>query len=111
MPDLFPETAGPWHRTSVGELQPAEAPDPVPRASIERIRAATYEGPGKLEVRIYQMSTPAVALDLVQRWQPSADSVFLYADRFFVVVRWQAAERGPLHEFVSLLEKRLNAKQ
>ena len=111
MPDLFPESAGPWRRTSVRELNPAEAPDAVPRASIQQIRAATYEGPGKLDTRVYQMSTSAVALDLVQRWQPAPDTVFFYADRFFVVVSWQSAERNPLHEFVGMLEKRLNAKQ
>jgi hypothetical protein len=111
MPDLFPETAGLWRRTSIRELQPTQAPDPVPRASIERIRAATYEGPGKLEARIYQMSTSAVALDLVQRWQTAPDTVFFYADRFFVIVRWEAAERKELQEFVGVLEKRLNAKQ
>jgi hypothetical protein len=111
MPDLFPQNAGLWRRTSVRELKPAEAPDPVPQASIEQIRAATYEGPGKLDARVYQMSSSAVALDLVQRWQSAPDTVFFYADRSFVVVSWQSAERNPLHEFVGVLEKRLNAKQ
>lgn len=111
MPDLFPENAGLWHRTSMRELTPAEAPDPVPPASIRRIRAASYEGAGKLDARVYQLSTSAVALDLVQRWQAAPDTVFFYADRFFVVVRWESAERKELQEFVSALEKRLNAKQ
>ena len=108
MPDLFPETAGAWHRTAVREMKPAEAPDPVPQAGIERIRAASYEGPGKLEARVYQMSTPAVALDVVQRWQAAPDTVLIYAGRFFVVVSWKEAERGALREFVSALEKKLN---
>jgi hypothetical protein len=111
MPDLFPEHAGLWRRTSMRELKAAEAPDPVPQASIERIRVATYEGAGKLEARVYQMSTSAVALDLVQRWQSAPDTIFFFADRFFVVVRWESAERKELREFVSVLEKRLNAKQ
>src|SRR5947207_11730918 len=79
MPDLFPEAVGVWRRTALRELTPAEAPDAVPKASIEAIRAAAYEGPGKLEVRVYRMSTAAVALDVVQRWQAPADAVFFYA--------------------------------
>ncbi|HEY1497692.1 MAG TPA: hypothetical protein VGF49_24215, partial [Candidatus Solibacter sp.] len=100
MPDMFPETVGAWHRTSLRELKPAEAPDPVPQAGIEKIRAATYEGPGKLDVRVYQMSTAAVALDVVQSWRPAPDTIFFYADRFFVVVHWQSAERKALQDFV-----------
>ncbi len=111
MPDLFPENAGLWRRASMRELKPAEAPDPVPQASIERIRAASYDGAGKVEARVYQMSTSAVALDLVQRWQTAPNMLYFYADRFFVVVRWDSAERKELHELVSVLEKRLNAKQ
>jgi hypothetical protein len=111
MPDLFPENAGLWHRTALRELKAADAPDPVPPASIERIRAASYEGAGRLDARVYQMSTTAVALDLVQRWQAAPDTVFFYADRFFVVVRWESADRKELQAFVGVLEKRLNAKQ
>jgi hypothetical protein len=47
----------------------------------------------------------------VQRWQTRPDTVFFYADRFFVIVRWESAERKELQEFVGVLEKRLNAKQ
>ena len=107
MPDMFPENIGAWHRTSLREFQLAEAPDPVPQAGIEQIRAASYEGPGKLDVRVYRMSTPAVALDVVQRWRPAPDTIFFYADRFFVVVHWQSAERKSLQDFVASLEKRL----
>ena len=101
---------GAWGRTSLRDIAPAEAPDPVPRAGIERIRAASYSGPGKLEARVYQMSAPAMALDVVQRWQPAPDTVFFYADRFFVVVSWEVAERQALQVFVAALEKKLNAK-
>jgi hypothetical protein len=110
MPDVFPETSGAWHRTSVRELKPDEAPDPVPKGSIERIRQATYEGPGKLSACVYQMSSSAVALDVVQRWQSAPDTLFFYTDRFFVVVRWDTAERKLLHDFVSAMEKALSAK-
>jgi len=101
MPHIFADAVGAWHRTSTSEEPPA--------GGAERIRAATYEGPGRLDARIYQLSTPAAALDRVQRWKPSPDTVFFYSGRFFVVIRWQAADRKALQEFVTALEKKLPA--
>jgi hypothetical protein len=111
MPDIFTEVAGAWHRTSVGELPPSAAPDPVPPAGIERIRAASYEGPGKLFARVYQLTSPAVALDVVQRWRPAPDTVFFYNGRFFVLIQWQTANRKALQEFVATLEKKFPVRQ
>ena len=111
MPDLFAQVAGAWHRTSVRELPPSLAPDSVPPAAIERIRAASYEGPGKLDARVYQLTSPAAALDVVQRWRPAADTVFFYNGRFFVLIQWQTADRKALQEFVGTLEKKFPAMQ
>lgn len=111
MPDIFAEVVGAWHRTSVSELAPAAAPGPVPPADIERIRAASYEGPGKLDARLYQLTSPAVALDVVQRWRPAPDTVFFYQDRFFVLVQWQTADRKALREFVAALQKKFPARR
>ena len=109
MPD-FVETAGAWHRTSTVELASAAPPDAVPPTAIERIRTASYEGPGKLAARVYQLTSPAVALDVAQRWRPVPGTVFFYKDRFFVVVQWQTADRKALQEFVGALEKRFPGK-
>jgi hypothetical protein len=111
MPDVLTEVAGAWHRTSVSELPPSLARDAVPPAAIVRIRAASYEGPGKLDARVYQLTSPAVALDVAQRWKPAAGTVFFYQDRFFVLVQWQTADRKALHEFVATLEKKFTAGQ
>ena len=111
MPDIFTEVVGAWHRTSAGELPPALEPDSVPRAAVERIRAASYEGPGKLDARLYQLTSPAVALDVVQRWKPVPGTVFFYSGRFFVLIRWQTADRKALREFVAALEKKFPARQ
>jgi hypothetical protein len=78
---------------------------------VERIRAASYEGPGKLEARVYQLTSSAAALDVVQRWRPAPDTVFFYNDRFFVLIQWQTADRKALHEFVGALEKKFPVKQ
>jgi hypothetical protein len=110
-PDPFNEVVGAWHRTALTDLPPSSPPDPVPPAAIQRIRAATYEGPGKLDARVYQLTSPAVALDLAQRWTPAPDTVFFYADRFFVLIRWQTADRKSLHAFVGALEKNFRTGQ
>jgi len=109
-PDLFArEAAGGWKLTALRDLSPSETPDPVPRDAIDRIVAASYEGPGKLEARVYALGAPAVAFDLAQRWRPSADTVFFNRGPFFVVIKWQSADRQLLKDFVADLEKRLAA--
>lgn len=106
--ELFPRDAdGGWTRTSFQELPVSDAPDPVPRTSVERFALATYKGPGKLEARVYQLSSPAVGVELAQRWRPSADTVFFYRSRYFVVVKWESADRKALEKFVQELERRL----
>lgn len=108
LPDLFPPVvAGAWRRTGLRTVASSDAPDPVPRTAIERLEIATYEGPGKLEARAYQLDSPAVALDLAQRWRPSADTVFFFRDQYFIVIRWDQAGRKQLEAFVRELQNRL----
>jgi hypothetical protein len=110
-PNLFTETvAGVWHRTGLRTISAWDAPDPVPRTAIDDLVSATYDGPGRLEARLYQLSSPAVALELVQRWHPSADTVFFYARNYFVVVKWQDADRKALQQFVRTIEDRLGPR-
>jgi hypothetical protein len=107
--DVFPETvATVWRRSSVQELSLSEAPDPVPRTSVKRLETAVYDGPGKLEARAYELTSSAVGLDLVQRWRPSADTIFVNPGRFLLVVKWEKADRQALREFVSEMQKRLS---
>jgi hypothetical protein len=109
-PDLFPKTAGGvWRRCGMRTLPVSESPDPVPRNEVEHLREAEYEGPGKLQARVYQLSSNTVGSLLAQRWRPSADTVFFDVGRYFVVVKWQAADRKALQEFLRALEAKLAA--
>ena len=102
---VLPESmAGGWRRTSLRESSVSEAPDPVPRTAVTRFEAASYQGPGKLEARVYELASPEVGASLAQRWRPSADTVFFTQGRFFVVVKWQQADRAALQDFVRALE-------
>jgi hypothetical protein len=120
MPDVFPETLGGWHRVGpVREL--AQPPDAIPAQNIQAIRTASYDGPGKLDARVYALPTPAVALDVVQRWRPRPNTLFFYSDRFVVVVQCLTIDKPPgmsmmpstlnsaLQAFMSALEKRFPA--
>lgn len=106
--EIFPATvAGVWQRKQRRDVPVSDAPDPVPRTSVERFETAVYQGPGRLEARAYQLSSKEVGVDLAQRWRPSADTVFFWAGRYFVVVKWQDADRKALRQFTTELEKRL----
>jgi hypothetical protein len=108
MPDLFPQVvAGVWHRIAIRDMAASDSPDPIPRNSVDRIQTASYEGPGKLEARVYRLTSSTVGLDVAQRWHPTADTVFFNQGRYFVVVKWQDAERPALQAFVRELERRL----
>jgi len=111
MPDLFPETVGAWRRTAASDIASAAAPDGIDAGLIEKVRAASYDGPGRLDARAYQLTSSAVALDIVQRWHATADTVYFYQDRFLVVLKWQTADRKALQEFVAALDAKLKAKQ
>lgn len=107
----FPEdVAGGWRRKERREVPVSEAPDPVPRTSVRSVEIATYEGPGKLEARAYELTSKGVGLDLAQRWRPSSDTVFFWTGEYFVVVKWQEADRSALQAFTHEVEQRLGVK-
>jgi len=101
---LPPDVAGGWRRTSLSQTPVSDAPDPVPRSAVTRLETAEYSGPGKLEARVYELTSPEVGTTLAQRWRPSADTVFFSRGRYFVVVKWQQADRTALRDFVRALE-------
>jgi hypothetical protein len=108
---LFLESMdGGWRRAALAELPVSEAPDPVPRTAVKRLTAARYEGPGKLEARAYELTSSATGVDLAQRWRPSADTVFFSRGPYFIVVKWQAADRQTLQAFVRNVEKLLRPR-
>lgn len=116
VPDVFgPMMAGGWRRTALEHPSVSDAPDPVPRSAVDQFQRANYEGPsqpgaqgpGKLDARLYVLGAPAEGLELAQRWRPSADTVFFNKGRFFVVVRWEDADRKALQAFMAELQMRL----
>ena len=109
--DLFPAAVpGGWTLAETHDLGASDAPDPVPRNSIEQIRAATYKvDKAEIDARVYLLSSAEVGAALGTRWRPSADTVFFDHGEYFVVVKWQGADRQSVQQFVADLQKRLGA--
>jgi hypothetical protein len=98
---LLPENvAGVWQRKSLRDLPP-------PKATITRAFEAVYEGPGKLTVDLYEAKVSGTAFEMTQHQRATPDTVFFDRGRYFVVVKWERAERQKLKDFMSALEKNL----
>jgi hypothetical protein len=106
-PDRLPENLGGWRRTAVREIPLPDAPAVIPRNGTKRIREADYEGSGRLKVRLYELTSESLALDLAQRWPAQANTVAFYDKNYFAIVTWQQADRQALQRFVRELERRL----
>ena len=110
--NLLPDMVGAqWRRTSLAELPLTGLAQPLTASTVKRALAAKYDGPGKLEATLYEMSSSAAALDAVQRWRPEANTIFFYRDEFFVVVHYEPGDRQALNAFVRDLSAYLGPKK
>ncbi len=68
---------------------------------------AEYGGPGTAEVDIYSVQSAAEALDRTQKWRPAAQTVTAFNDHYFLVIRWQGADRAAATALVGQIERSL----
>jgi hypothetical protein len=105
-PPAFPETAaGAWRLTSSQGFPAATAPDMVRNIGTRGWWSASYEGPGSATVEVYELTSSAGGLEMVQKWRPQADTVVFYTLRYFVVVKWHSPDRAAVTALVRVLEK------
>jgi len=98
---LLPDTVGGvWQRKSLRDMPP-------PQPAIVRAFEAGYEGAGKLTVDLYETKVSGTAFEMTQHWRASADTVFFDKGRYFVLVKWEQADRQALQAFVRALQKEL----
>jgi hypothetical protein len=69
----------------------------------------TYAGAGTIRVEVEDTGSSGVALDRAQRTRLEPDMVFFYKNNYFVIVRWEEADRDSVKAFVRDLEKRLES--
>jgi hypothetical protein len=103
----FPATVdGGWRLKSVQSLPAATAPEFERQIGTRAWWKALYEGPGAATVEVYELTSSASGLEMVQKWRPRADTVVWYTPRFFVVVRWHGGDRTMVSVLIRTLEKR-----
>jgi hypothetical protein len=74
---------------------------------LKRAQVAEYEGPGRLEAEVYELTSDAAALEMEQTWRPIVDTVVFHQSGYFTLIRWQNASRGDVSAFVLDMEKRV----
>jgi len=98
---LLPASVGGiWQRKALRDVPP-------PKPTILRAFEADYEGAGKLTVDLYETKVSGTAFEMTQHWKALPDTVFFDKGRYFVVVKWQQADRQALTAFVRALQKGL----
>jgi hypothetical protein len=98
---LLPASVGGvWQRTSLRDIPP-------PRPGIVRAFEAGYEGAGKLTVDLYETKISGTAFEMVQHWRAAPETVFFDKGRYFVLVKWEQADRKALTALVRGLQKEL----
>jgi hypothetical protein len=105
-PPMFPPTAaGAWQLKGSQSFPAASAPELIYKIGTRGWWSATYEGRGSATVELYELTSSAGGLQMVQEWRPVADTVVWYTPRYFVVVKWRNSDRSAISAFVRAIEK------
>lgn len=111
-PPVFPPAvAGVWKLKSSQAMALASAPELVRKMGARRGWSAAYEGPGSVKFELYELKVPGVGLEIVQRWQPVADAVVWYTPHYFIVARWQSADRESVKLLIRSIQKQFTEPQ
>ena len=108
-PLVLPQTLANVWTLQISRAEPAgTAPDLIRAIGTRGWTAATYQGPGKIDVAIYRLTSEPGGLEMVQKWRPQANTVVFYTDRYFVVVKYEAADRAPVNALITALRRVLS---
>ena len=103
---VFPSTvAGEWQLKGSQSLPAASASELIRKVGTRGWWSATYDGPGTATVELYELTSSAGGLQMVQEWRPVADAVVWYTPRYFVTVRWRNSDRSAIGVLVRAIEK------
>jgi hypothetical protein len=91
---------GVWQRKSLHGMTP-------PNPAVLRAFEAAYDGAGRVTVDLYETKVSGTAFEMTQHWRASPDTVFFDKGRYFVLVKWEQADRGALTAFVRGLQREL----
>jgi len=97
---LPPTLAGVWQRKSLRSIPP-------PQSGVLRAFEAAYEGAGRLTVDLDETNALGTAFEMAQHRRAAANAVFFDKGRFFVVVKWEQADRQALKALVREMQNEL----
>ncbi len=108
----LPERVGAWTRSDHSRPPSGEAPAAIARFAVAAIEKATYSGPGgeTLHAEAYHVASEAAGLELEQTWRPEPNAVGFHVGTFFVIMRYDKADRSALNSFVRELQAFLMPK-
>ena len=89
----------------------ATAPDLIRKSGKRGWWSASYVGPGSATVELFELSSSAAGLQMVQDWRPVADAVVWYTPRYFVVVKFHNSDRSAVSAFIRALQKQFAQDQ
>lgn len=105
-PPVFPPTvAAAWQLKGSEGFAPASAPELIRKIGTRGWWSAAYEGPGSASVEMYELTSSAGGLQMVQEWRPVADTVVWYTPHYLVMVKWHSSDRSAVSAFVRAIEK------
>jgi len=103
-PAFSPTIAGAWQLKGSQSFPAASAPELIRKIGTRGWWSATYEGPGSATVELYELTSSAGGLQMVQEWRPVADTVVWYTPRYFVAVKRRNSDRSAVSAFVRAIE-------
>jgi hypothetical protein len=110
-PAFSPTVAGVWHLKGSQNFPASSAPELIRKTGTRGWWSAKYEGPGSATVELYELTSSAGGLQMVQDWRPVADTVVWYTPRYFVAVKWRSSDRGAVSAFIRALEKQFTEEK
>jgi len=111
-PPVFPSSVSDaWRLKSSQSFAADSAPELIRKIGTRGWWRAGYEGPGSATIELYELTATPGGLEMVQKWRPAADAVVWYTPRYFVVVKWQSADRAAVGVLIRSLEKQFQEQK
>jgi hypothetical protein len=82
--EALPATVNEWKLAGVTPIPSGDAPAVVRQLGLKQAVMATYQGPGTVSVRVYEMNVATSAFELIQKWRQQ-DGPAVYSGPFFLV--------------------------
>ncbi|MCS7026818.1 MAG: hypothetical protein NZV14_18615 [Bryobacteraceae bacterium] len=104
--EVLPMTLGVHRRLNVENMPAEEYPEEYKRLGLKRARRALYQqGEAKILATVYEMASPAVAFEMVQKWRPEPGKLVFHQGPFFVVLASTPENQKPMNELAQHLEQ------